>query len=137
MAGSPPTRRLKHSDYTVAIICPLEVEMSAVRYMLDEEHARLPEREGDPNSYIFGEMCGRNLVIGYLPEGFQGIGAATAVATHMQRSFPSAKLPLLIGIGGGIPSTVHDIRLGDVVTGMPEGGHGGVVQYDLGKESTS
>ncbi|KIW28516.1 uncharacterized protein PV07_08175 [Cladophialophora immunda] len=135
MAGAPPTRRLKHSDYTVAIICPLEVEMSAVRYMLDQEHARLPKREGDPNSYIFGEMGGRNVVIGYLPEGFQGIGAATAVATHMQRSFLSAKLRLLVGIGGGIPSTIHDIRLGDVVIGMPESEHGGVVQYDLGKES--
>ena len=31
----------------------------------------------------------------------------------------------------------NDIRLGDVVVGMPEGTHGGVVQYDLGKETTS
>ncbi|KAJ9654754.1 hypothetical protein H2198_006272 [Neophaeococcomyces mojaviensis] len=126
---------LKHSDYAVAIICPLEVEMSAVRYMLDDEHARLPSQEGDPNRYIFGEMGGHNVVIGFLPYGSQGIGAAATVATDMRRTFPAIKLRLLVGIGGGVPSRTNDIRLGDVVVGMPEGIHGGVVQYDLGKET--
>jgi len=34
-----------------------------------------------------------------------------------------------------VPSDKHDIRLGDVVVSMPEGAHGGVVQYDLGKHT--
>jgi hypothetical protein len=45
-------KQLSYGDYTLAIICPLMVEMSAVRYMLDEEHARLPTRVGDLNRYI-------------------------------------------------------------------------------------
>ncbi|KEQ57671.1 uncharacterized protein M437DRAFT_79551 [Aureobasidium melanogenum CBS 110374] len=39
----------------------------------------------------------------------------------------------MVGIGGGVPSQVPTIRLGDVIVSMPEGMHGGVVQYDLGK----
>ena len=111
--------------------------MSAVRYMLDDEHTRLPSKDGDSNRYIFGEMSGHNVVIGFLPEGSQGIGAAATVATEMRRTFPSIRLRLLVGIGRGVPSHTNDIRLGDVVVGMPSGVHGGVVQYDLGKETTT
>ncbi|ERF70367.1 hypothetical protein EPUS_05186 [Endocarpon pusillum Z07020] len=114
----PALKKLGHDDYGVAIICPLEVEVSAVRYMLNEEHARLPNKEGDSNRYICGRMSGHNVVIGFLPEGSQG-----------------ATLRLLVGIGGGVPSVQNDVRLGDVVVSMPSGGHGGVVQYDLGKET--
>lgn len=41
----------------------------------------------------------------------------------------------MVGIGGGVPSDKHDIRLGDVVISMPDGPYGGVVQYDLGKDT--
>jgi nucleoside phosphorylase len=130
-------KKLNHSEYTVAIICPLEVEMSAVRYMLDVEHAKLPSKEGDLNRYIIGEMSGHNVVVGFLPVGTQGIGAAATVCTDMRRTFPNATLRLLVGIGGGVPSATNDVRLGDVVVGIPSGIHGGVVQYNLGKETTT
>jgi nucleoside phosphorylase len=129
------TKKLAYDDYTVGIICPLEVEMTAVRYMLDEEHVRLPGKENDRNRYMLGKMGKHNVAIAYLPQGSQGIGAAATVATDMRRSFPSVRLRLLVGIGGGIPSKKNDIRLGDVVLGMPDGIHGGVVQYDLGKRT--
>lgn len=128
-------KKLGLDDYGVAIICPLEVEMSAVRYMLDEEHARLPSKEGDSNRYICGRMSGHNVVVGFLPQGSQGVGAAATVATDMKRTFPHATLRLLVGIGGGVPSATNDVRLGDVVVSMPSGVHGGVVQYDLGKDT--
>lgn len=111
--------------------------MSAVRYMLDEEHTSLPKREGDSNSYICGRLSGHNVVIGYLPQGSQGIGAAAVVATNMKRTFAKASMGLLVGIGGGVPSQCNDIRLGDVVVSAPVGVHGGVVQYDLGKDTIS
>lgn len=133
--AAPSRKSLTHDDYTVAIICPLQIEMSAVRYMLDEEHGDLPPKEGDPNGYVLGTMNALNVAIGYLPHGDQGIGAAATVATHMKRSFPSVRLRLLIGTGGGVPSTVNDIRLGDVVVSMPDSTHGGVVQSNLGKET--
>ncbi|OJI97354.1 hypothetical protein ASPVEDRAFT_122198 [Aspergillus versicolor CBS 583.65] len=127
-------KQLRHQDYKIGIICALELEMSAVRYMLDDEHIGLREVHGDPNSYIVGTLSGHNVVITCLPEN-QGKGAAAIVATNMARTFPGIELRLLVGIGGGVPSDKHDIRLGDVVIGMPEGLHSGVIQYDLGKDT--
>jgi hypothetical protein len=129
-------KKLAYDNYTVGIICPLEVEMTAVRYMLDEGHIRLPGKAGDRNRYMLGKIGDHNVAIAYLPQGSQGIGAAATVATDMRRTFPCIQLRLLVGIGGGIPSKKNDIRLGDVVVGMPDGIHGGVVQYDLGKRMT-
>ena len=125
------TRR--HEDYTVAIICAIGFEMSAVRYMLDREHPRLKPRPGDSNMYVLGELSGHNVALACLP-GTQGKGAAATVTTNIERTFPSIKWRFLVGIGGGVPSDEHDIRLGDVVVSMPEGQYGGVVQYDLGKD---
>lgn len=84
--------------------------MSAVRYMLDEEHEKLQTQKGDSNRYICGRMSGHNVVIGFLPQGSQGIGAAATVATDLKRSFPNAKIRLLVGIGGGVPSDANDVR---------------------------
>ncbi|KAF6781257.1 Kinesin light chain 5 [Colletotrichum musicola] len=39
----------------------------------------------------------------------------------------------MVGIGGGAPSSRHDVRLGDVVVSSRDGGKGGVFQYDFGK----
>ncbi|GIK07769.1 hypothetical protein Aspvir_003437 [Aspergillus viridinutans] len=122
-----------YNDYTVGVVCAMGFEMSAVRYMLDDEHPRLPTKQGDSNLYVLGELSGHNVAIACLP-GTQGKGAAAIVANNMQRTFPSIKWRLLVGIGGGVPSLTHDIRLGDIVVSMPEGPFGGVVQYDLGKD---
>lgn len=104
-----------------------------MRGMLDEEFEELPTIKGDSNSYYFGKIGKHKAVIAYFPYGDQGVGAAANVATHMQRSFPNIELRLLVGIGGGIPNKTREIRLGDVVIGMPDKTYGGVVQYDLGK----
>ncbi|KAL2871754.1 5'-methylthioadenosine/S-adenosylhomocysteine nucleosidase family protein [Aspergillus lucknowensis] len=130
-------KRLRHDAYSVALICPLEVEMSAVRYMLDEEHQRLPQVEGDVNQYILGELSGHNVAIASLPAGYQGEVSAAALARDIARTYPSLKLRLLVGIGGGVPREGVDIRLGDVVISTPSGIHGGVVQYDLGMQTPS
>jgi nucleoside phosphorylase len=108
--------------------------MSAVRWMLDRQHQSLPEKEGDRNLYVLGELSGHNVVIACLP-GTQGKSAAAHVAADLERTFPRVQYRLLVGIGGGVPSDKHDIRLGDVVVSMPDGQYGGVVQYDLGKDT--
>ncbi|KAK1976746.1 nucleoside phosphorylase domain-containing protein [Colletotrichum cereale] len=123
-----------YERYTVAVVCAIEFEMSAVRYMLDRQHPGLPTKEGDSNIYVLGELSGHDVVLACLP-GSQGKGAAATVATNMARTFPSIKWRFFVGIGGGVPSNRHDIRLGDVVVRMPEGPYGGVVQYDLRKET--
>ncbi|RYP81632.1 hypothetical protein DL770_005840 [Monosporascus sp. CRB-9-2] len=123
-----------YGDYTVAVVCAMSFEMSAVRYMLDREHPRLPSQQGDPNIYVLGTLSGHNVVLACLP-GNQGKGSAATVATNLARTFPSIKWRFLVGIGGGVPTNKHDIRLGDVVVSMPDGQYGGVVQYDLGKDT--
>ncbi|KAI1202887.1 nucleoside phosphorylase domain-containing protein [Nemania serpens] len=131
MAQNRATKK-SYEAYTVGIVCPIEFEMSAVRYMLDEEHGRLPNKPGDPNRYILGQLSGHDTVLAWLP-GLQGKSAAAIVAANLDRTFPSIKWRFLTGIGGGVPEP-HDIRLGDVAVSMPTGHHGGLVQYDLGKD---
>ncbi|KAK4941228.1 hypothetical protein LTR10_018764 [Elasticomyces elasticus] len=131
-----PRKMLTYKDYTVAIICPLPIELDAAWCLFDEEHEALAKKGNDPNGYFLGEMSGHNVAVAYFPYGDQGIGAASAVASNMAWAFPSAKLRLLVGLGGGVRSKRHDIHLGDVVVGMPDGTHGGVVQWNLGKATT-
>ncbi|KAL2783275.1 purine and uridine phosphorylase [Aspergillus keveii] len=125
-----PKRQLRHESYTVALICPLRVELSAARYMLDEEHAPLPQNPHDENVYVLGSMCGHNVVIGSFPDGFMGLTPTAMIEAHLIRTFTEVELCLVVGIGGGIPSTTTDIRLGDVVVSDPKGALGGVVRHD-------
>ncbi|CAD0032314.1 unnamed protein product, partial [Aureobasidium pullulans] len=123
---------LSRERYTIGVICALFEEKAAIVMMLDEKHELLEQKSGDKNSYTLGKIGQHNVVIACLPGGHQGKAAAATVAVHMMHSF-DIKLGLMVGIGGGVPSRTLDIRLGDVVVSIPEGTHGGVVQYDLGK----
>ena len=125
---------LSHRDYTVACICPMEVELAPVTALLDKTHPGLPTQR-DQNSYVLGEIGRHNLVIAVLPE--IGTNAAATVAVQLLNDFPSIRFGLLVGIGGGVPDIEHeiDIRLGDIVVSKPTKTAGGVVQYDLGKET--
>lgn len=101
--------------------------------MLDERHDLLPSRSNDGNNYTFGRIGQHNLVIACLPYGVVGKISAARVAERMLLTFPALRFALMVGIGGGVPSEDHDIRLGDVVVSKPTGTFGGVVQYDYGK----
>ena len=100
--------------------------------MLDETHPKLEKENGDDNEYTLGRIGSHNVIIACLPAGLIGSGRAAIVANNMRRSFP-IKFGLMVGIGGGVWSKKHDIRLGDVVVSQPMGTHGGVVQWDFGK----
>ncbi|VUC32574.1 unnamed protein product [Clonostachys rosea] len=127
-SGSP----LLAQAYTVALITALPVEYAAVVEMLDERHQPPQIQGGADMQYTSGRIHTYNVVVACLPAGEPGLSSATAVATEMNSHFPNIKFRLLVGIGGGIPTDV-DIRLGDVVVSQPCNGHGGVVQFDLGK----
>lgn len=108
--------------------------MAAAKGMLDEVHPNLSSQNpADHNSYILGQVQGHNVVIACLPSGIYGLSPASTVAKDMLRTFRSIRFGLMVGIGGGAPSRVHDIRLGDVVVSQPTGTSGGVIQYDRGK----
>ncbi|KAJ5151402.1 uncharacterized protein N7482_010654 [Penicillium canariense] len=121
-------------SYTVAWICALEEEYFCASRMLDEEFNG-PEisEDNDDNTYVYGRIAKHYVVIGCLPAGRYGTNSAARVARDMVRTFPQLRFALMVGIGGGAPSTRNDIRLGDVIVSQPKDGFGGVIQYDLGK----
>ncbi|KAN0087289.1 hypothetical protein V8E54_000977 [Elaphomyces granulatus] len=128
---------MTHEDYTVAWICALPLEAAAAKASVDKTHLQLSQSAGDDNAYTLGEISGHNVVIACLPSGVYGTVSAATVAANMRTTFPSIRFALMVGIGGGVPSTNNDIRLGDVVVSKPTGVLGGVVQYDYGKTVAS
>ena len=128
---------MRSQDYTVGVICALEIEYVAACELLDVEHSKdeapVLETPRDDNIYTFGRIGEHNIIIACLPKGKYWIASAATVAKDMLRSFEAIRFGLFVGIGGGAPSEKHDIRLGDVVVSSPVGNRGGVVHYDFGK----
>lgn len=121
-------------NYTIGWICAVGAELVAAQAFLDEKHdapANIPVN--DNNTYTLGSIGNHNIVIAALPHWQYGLVTAATVARDLVRSFPSVRLGLMVGIGGGAPSSRHDIRLGDIVVSSPGYGSGGVLQYDYGK----
>ncbi|KAI8648816.1 hypothetical protein NCS56_01497400 [Fusarium sp. Ph1] len=130
MATQTTTETRNHGEYTVGWVCALPKEQTAATAMLDKIHADLQKPPNDPNTYTLGSISKHNIVIACLPKGKIGNNAAAAFAAQMVRTFPSIKVGLMVGIGGGIPPKV---RLGDVVVSTPVDQYPGVVQWDFGK----
>ena len=130
MAGS----RIRCEDYSVGWVCALPIELAAAQEMLDQEHKDFID---DTNIYTLGRIGEHNVVIACLPEGQMGITSAAVVAVQMKSTFTSIRFGLIVGVGGGVPNEEADIRLGDVVVGVPHKQYSGVVQYDFGKATPS
>ena len=126
-------RTRSHDDYTVGWICALPVETAAAKLMLDKIHPPLPRLPMDQNAYILGNIGEHNVVITTLPTGAYGTTSAATVGMQLLSSFHAIRFGLMVGIGGGVPSSNADIRLGDIVVSQPTDTFGGVIQYDLGK----
>lgn len=131
-SSQKPQECLPFESYTVGIICALSKELSAVRMLFDciHENALTPPAK-DTNCYVLGSVGKHNVVATCLPHGEYGTNSAAVAANNMDRTFPSLRFCLLIGIGGGIPSDQDDIRLGDVVVSGSFGTSGGVLQHDM------
>jgi nucleoside phosphorylase len=126
------TLSVRHT-FTVGWVCALPKEMTATRAMLDEIHPDLSPPPPDHNNCTLSRIDEHNIVIACLPKGEIGNNSAATVAIRMSSTFRSIRFGLMVGVGGGVPSKRHDIRLGDVVVRTPNGQHGGVVQWDFGK----
>ncbi|KAF7517927.1 hypothetical protein PCG10_000725 [Penicillium crustosum] len=121
-------------DYSVGWISAIKAEYVAADVFLDETHDRPADVPADDyNDYTFGKIGEHNVVISALPKGEYGESSATGVIKDMIRSFTNVRIALMVGIGGGAPSAWNDIRLGDIVVGVPGNREGGVLQYDFGK----
>ncbi|CCT75069.1 related to ankyrin [Fusarium fujikuroi IMI 58289] len=120
-----------HNDYTVGWVCALPKELTAATAMLDHQQQPLSKPRNDINSYTLGSIGPHNIAITCLPKGMIGNVPAATVASHLVTTFPSIKVGLMVGIGGGVPS--NKVRLGDVVVGTSSGDYPGVVKWDAGK----
>src|SRR5450755_4052861 len=127
--------------YTVAWLAPLEIEAQAALRMLDNRHqGKFPMGRGDDYVFQAGDVCGHNVIIATLPAGQEyGTGSAAALASQVKKFFPNLWFGLLVGIAAGLPnfsqSPSRDIRLGDVLVGLPTSESAGPIAYDLGKET--
>ncbi|KAL3449175.1 nucleoside phosphorylase domain-containing protein [Aspergillus insuetus] len=90
------------------------------------------ERVG-PTKYVysFGRIDEHNVVIARPPD--MGTVNAAHCAAVVSQQFPNVRLALMVGIGAGLSSSKHDVRLGDLVVSNPRDGFSGVVQYDFVK----
>ncbi|KLJ11374.1 hypothetical protein EMPG_09678 [Blastomyces silverae] len=124
---------LTHASYTVAWICALPLELAAAKAVLDEFHPTLPQPKSDHNVYTLGSVSGHNVVVACLPVGVYGTTSATAAVSHLISTYQNIRFGLMVGVGGGVPGGIPDIRLGDVVVSKPTDTSSGVIQYDYGK----
>ncbi|OAQ64402.2 RNA interference and silencing protein [Pochonia chlamydosporia 170] len=137
--GDGADRRLVeiHGNVRDRWICALPIELAAGQEMLDEEDDDPLEYDAESDLYTFGRIGEHNVILACLPAGQTGTNSAAAVATRIASTFTSLRFSLMVGIGGGVPSVISDVRLGDVVISQPFMQHGGVVQYDFGKIGTN
>ncbi|KAF3922296.1 hypothetical protein ABW20_dc0107567 [Dactylellina cionopaga] len=131
------TTKLNREDYSIGWLCAIPIELEAARKVLDEVHPKLSVPEGDENCYEFGRIGEHNVVISWLPQASYGLTNAAIVATRMSTTFTRLRFGLMVGVGGGAPSSANDIRLGDIVISQPTNRSGGVIQYDFGKSAES
>lgn len=121
------------TEFAVGWICALPLEGSAAIAMLDDEFPALPRDPRFSTIFRLGRVGPHKVVIACLPAGQVGKLNASSVAKEMCMKFCNIRLGFMVGIGGGVPTSKDDIRLGDVVVSRPTTTHGGVVQYDIGK----
>jgi hypothetical protein len=127
--------------YTIAWLAPLEIEAQAALQMLDNRHrGRFPLVRGDDYVFQAGDVGGHNVIVATLPAGQEyGTGSAAALAGQVKKFFPNLWFGLLVGVAAGLPNLARDpprdIRLGDVLVGLPNGESAGLIAYELGKET--
>lgn len=134
-------KQLDRKDYHVVWICPgAKVALNPARLLLDEEHDRpVYDASYDENTYICGTMGGHTVVLTTTPPGMRGNVNAGRLVGPIFKTFPNIKMTLLVGIGGGVPSSIpaddpwKDIHLGDVVIGWPGDGKEAVIYYESGR----
>ncbi|KAF2185211.1 hypothetical protein K469DRAFT_707990 [Zopfia rhizophila CBS 207.26] len=70
--------------------------------MLDDHHNRLTQH---CNIYVLGLIGPHSVVLACLPDGGTGTTSTAVVANHMKSDFTSMRFGLMVGVGGGVPST--------------------------------
>ncbi|QYT02151.1 PNP_UDP_1 domain-containing protein [Trichoderma simmonsii] len=121
-------------DFSVAVICALNIEFEAVCFVIeefwDENGDPFGKVAGDMNSYRTGRIGKHNVVLLLLP-GMGKVHAAHAAA-NLYSSFTRLRLVLLVGGCAAVPRINNaEILLGDVIISTE------VIQYDFGRQYPS
>jgi nucleoside phosphorylase len=116
-------------EYTVAWICTYKKELAMAMVMLDEIYELNTLDVSGPLDIMYGlgSIGGHKIVLVCPPHYPGNLETVAAIVAQMSAAFKAIQLGLIVGHGGGVPSSEIDIRLGDVVVGSS-----GVIQYDLG-----
>ncbi|KAH0278235.1 Lipoxygenase, partial [Aureobasidium melanogenum] len=121
-------------------ISALPIEALLAEIMLDELiEQTIPLPPNDNNIYTYGRIkisgsdASHIVAIAQLPLSNPGKSSTATIANNMRRTFPNLKFGIMVGIAGGVWTQEEDIRLGDVIVGVPDDGGPGVIQYDYGK----
>ena len=122
--------RPRIEDFTIGWICARPVERAAAIQILDEEYLY---ESIISSAYTLGRIGVHHVVVACLPSEQMEANSAAVIATQIYDTFPSVRVGLMVGIGGGVPSTEFDIRLGDVAVSQPRLNHGGMIQYEFDK----
>lgn len=123
--------RYEIEDYNIGWICATHTEYAAAVAFVAEVHEK-PDNISvfDCNHYTFGRIGRHNVIVAASPIAAHGQSPTATGVEDMLYTFHNIKVCLLVGIGGGVPSTDHDIRLGDVIVGCPSSAtEGGVIRY--------
>src|SRR5438034_2981931 len=93
-------------DFEIAVICALKSEANAVEALFDkfweDEGVRIEKAPGDVNAYTIGLIGRHNVVLTWMPR--MGKSSAASVASRLRSTFDRIKLPLVVGICGGVPN---------------------------------
>lgn len=121
-------------SYTIGWICATRTEYTAARAFFDNVHEwpdYIPEDDEMLYTCTFGQIRRHNIIIATSLNGRYKQSSVADVARDIRHRFHNIRFCLLVGIGGGAPSTKHDIRLGDVIVGYSSSARiGSAIQYD-------
>jgi nucleoside phosphorylase len=135
VATATPKERARRAR--IGLVTALSKEFWAMREMLDNPVAIALRGVGAGKRYVVGTIPSNHggehtVLLTLLPE--MANNSAAAHAATMLAHFDNITDIIMVGIAGGVPcpSNPEDhVRLGDIVVS----GTGGVVQYDLDKET--
>src|SRR6266496_3614550 len=97
-------RNAPHDPRTLVAVPRNDLKMSG-NLVLVPEILLVPRNAIGP---VFEAYCSRLLLVWLTPY--------SANLAYVDHRFESIRVGLMVGIGGGVPSTERDIQLGDVVT---------------------
>lgn len=115
LSSNPPAPLIDPSKYTIAILCVLEAEHSAILDVLDGKTTIYPNLPDEENIYRAAQIDGNNILVVRLQKA--GKTAAIKGATELTSIFKELHLILLVGVCGGLPKTNEgkDLFKGDII----------------------